>query len=193
MVELLHHHVVSKDQYPPVELLEPYIDRKTDAHWYWEGDIREDPFSRTPVFHWRPGSDGARGMYVVARLLWAAANDGAHKRRNLVNTCGVYACVNPAHWVDADVKRYTLPVGVNAQLLDRLADKLEIEIGMWGEREVQSHDRVHVVHIVSEKARYTVCGMLSRGGVVPQERVAITCVNCLRDWKALGRPLEELP
>jgi hypothetical protein len=179
VTSLLSHVKVIDKQYPPRAAYEHLIEKTTDRfeHWYWEDDVHVDTCSRTPVFYWRPTNQGSRGIYVVARLLWVEANPGNYKRLRLHNTCGVYTCVNPAHWENPDrVRVWTLPGESAAEL-------------------VRSIGETDCVHIRTRGAHYMVCGTTaSRSAVfVLTERVPITCETCLRDWQQLGRLLEEVP
>lgn len=185
MMSLLPHVRVIDKQYPPSSELKPLIDKVSDAafgHWYWEGDVHDDRLSRTPVFRWAPAGWPHRGIYVVARLLWCETNAREPRRLMLDNTCGVYACVNPAHWIDARRPRlWTLPDESDALLVRR-----------------SYPTRVPVVHVRAGDSSFAACGIdvsRSHGGFIASveaSRVPITCDDCLKTWLGLQRPLKEI-
>ena len=190
---LLSHPRLLEDLYPPIDAIEALID-KQPTHWYWEGDFHIDPFSRTPVFRWSPAGTRRSGLYVVARLLWAAAHPGEQKRLQLRNKCGVYACVNPEHWEDINRPRlWTLPDDADAELLRSRAATVvhdAVDGTYEGVRTVQER-----VHVRSNGSHFAVCGAAFRHGqgvCVVDPCLPITCEACLKEWRGLGRPLKEI-
>jgi len=179
-----HLYVLDKT-YPPSSTFDHLIDKKLGAahgHWYWDGDFHDDTVDRTPIFKWRALSPDRRvGKYVVARLLWIEANPGTYSRLTLRNTCGVFACVNPAHWENPHRERWwTLPADVDASLVN-------IQRNGWPAR----------IHIRSNESLYTMCAIVVHdegASTLPaSEGHRITCETCLAAWQSLNRPLDELP
>src|SRR5512142_2495343 len=81
---------------PPPELLEPYIER-TDNHWYWLDEFVDDGLDRCAVFVWAAPAE-KQGQFMVPRLLWQYAHAEETARVLLENVCGLFTCINPAHW-----------------------------------------------------------------------------------------------
>lgn len=162
--------------WPPLEAFAKHVE-KTDTHWYWLDEFLDDRLERTPVFRWVV-EDHNVTTWAVARLLWCIEHDALHRKHlTLENTCGLYTCINPAHWMnpikvgDGD---FTLPSDSGGSM-----------------RSVQFNRRLRVVHIVPADAGYTMCGLRSPNQTHPTGDI-ITCAPCLKEWRGYGRPLLEV-
>jgi len=94
--KLPSNHVAASAPIPPLELLEPLIDRKSGragGHWLWDGSFASN---NAPVFSWRVGKKSYR--YYVARVLYQHLVQKPHRYTGFINRCGAFACINPAHW-----------------------------------------------------------------------------------------------
>lgn len=159
-------HAKPKGQFPKRSDVEPLIER-THLHWYWLGEFTDDPFGdHAPVF----------ATFSVVRLIWhwEYGYNGLPRQLSLVNTCGVFACVNPKHWecrslplVDVIV---TLPPGQDA----------------WP---IRAQNSAYVVHIAHDDATHAVCGTRSHDRI--DRDANITCINCVRAWRSRGGQLLE--
>ncbi len=181
MNQLLPPHRGGYGHAPPRKDVEALVDKDERApnHWYWNGDVWEDLLDRIPVFKWRAPGTRMPARYVVARLLWAwEFGHVDHKYVHLSITCGLGTCVNPGHvrWCDEPEKSMTLPEWVNAQLVHR-AQPVHSHLALF-----------HKIHIQNEGASTTMCGVKLDCVVLPFGK-PITCMPCLKAWKALGRPL----
>lgn len=198
---LIPHVFVIDEQYPSSRDFAHLIDKgdTRHEHWYWDDEFHVGPFARTPVFRWSPTGQGRRGIYVVARLLWVEANPGERKRLELRSMCGVYCCVNPAHWENMSRERvWTLPGESAAELVrcTYLADVLDPI-----DKTVEGYEQRTTVHIRVKGSMFAACtSRLMRHGrrrnnktEVLVEREPITCEKCLAEWRKLGRLLEEVP
>jgi hypothetical protein len=182
VTSLRGHVLVIDKSYPPSSVFEYLIDKTTGAehgHWYWDGEFHIDPFERTPMFVWSPYPNGRRGKYIVGRLLWIEANPGDYGHLTLKNTCGVHACVNPAHWENPDrVRWWTLPEGADAALVRvRHSNNVRVHICTIGSAFLMCTAVQHPTISIS----------LEKGS-----RAHITCEQCVHSWLSLGRTLDEL-
>ena len=159
---------------PPMELLEPYIDRDKH-HWYWLGEFYDDHLDRSAEFRWTAPAE-PQTLYMVPRLLWQLTHPEHQGRLLLENTCGLYTCINPAHWRKRQggfriPARIVLPGHVEA-------------VPMTSQQEV-------VVHIRRLDVPHTVCGegVRSHGA---DKKTVITCDDCISIWVRKGEPYTEV-
>ena len=160
---------------PPAELLEPFIER-TPNHWYWLGEFYDDGLDRGAEFRWAPYAENL-AYYAVPRLLWHLANpDEPSVRALLENTCGLFTCINPAHWAKRRgairiPARIVLPEHVEAM-------------------PVMAANAVLTVHIRRVDSINTVCGH----GPAHQgcaKTAVITCDDCINAWVRTNQPFTE--
>lgn len=160
---------------PPKEEVLALVE-ETPNHFYWLGDFYDDGLDRSAVFPWRPPGEH-KAMYMVPRLLWVWANDAVGvKNLKIENTCGLFTCVNPAHWRKrATIKAATLPPGLDVRLVRH--------------QRVISHgdSKLPPVHIFAEDRDYAICGLKPNGRTLPPDTY-VTCPQCLKSWRAAGRP-----
>ncbi len=176
---LPHRATVCTGQFPPMELLEPLIER-TENHWYWLGEFEEDWEDRGAMFPWKPPTEKA-GVYSVPKLLWMYANPALFGKRFVIeNTCGLFTCINPSHW-----KRRMgaeLPAAI---VLPEDGDYAPVKSSIG---RMYNH-----VHVANKDARSTTCG--KRSGFKTRTHVPsntpITCRECIEHWVRLGRPYTE--
>jgi hypothetical protein len=178
MGALLPSHVGRAVVVPPRELIDPHVEI-TPNHWFWLLEFHETETGPTAVFPWTaPAENSTR--YVVARLLWCWDNDGfGIKRLRLENTCGLATCINPRHWryvKDLASRKFMLVAGSDARLFSYAH---------------AAEEGSKSIHIVPHEAYYTMCGASLRRLVTSREKI-ITCEDCLSEWRAYGRPLEEV-
>jgi hypothetical protein len=159
---------------PPLELLEPFIER-TDNHWYWLDEFYDDGLDRSAVFVWAAPAE-SKAHYMVPRLLWQLANPSDTERVLLENTCGLFTCINPAHWRKRQgavriPARIVLPEHVEAMPV------------------ISSH--LVTVHIRRLDVQHTVCGEVQQvhGG---SKKTVITCDDCISAWVRSGQPYTEV-
>lgn len=161
--------------FPPSNVLEPLIER-TNNHWYWLGDFTDNGVDRYATLSWAPPAEAA-GLYVVARVLWAhARGDAAPARVALGNACGLFTCINPAHWVEVTSnrkKKFSLPKDCGAR---------PCALG-------SGHGKI--VHVVRDEDAYTVCG-LTRFSRMPAVSTVINCKDCIATWRSKNAPLIEV-
>jgi hypothetical protein len=165
---------------PPADLLEPLIER-TSMHWYWLGDFVDDGMDRSAVFRWAAPDENA-GQYMVPRLLWQMANPHENPKRVLLeNMCGLFTCVNPAHW-----QRRRGAFKIPARIV--LPDTVEA-------LPVVHHRWAVVVHILRNDAASIVCGHhVGRSSAYQHlaRTATITCEECISSWARLGQPYMEV-
>lgn len=168
----LPHRGVTKVK-PPIELLEPFIERTTN-HWYWLDEFFDDGFDRSAVFVWAAPAEN-KGQFMVPRLLWQYAHPDDVGRALLENTCGLFTCINPAHWRKRQggvriPARIVLPEHVEA--MPMIAQQLTVHIR-----------RLDVPH--------TICGDgASLQGA--SKKTVITCDDCIAAWVRKGEPYTEV-
>jgi hypothetical protein len=160
---------------PTVDLLEPLIER-TPTHWYWNGEFVEDPFDRCAYFDWAPPFE-MNTRWMVPRLLWQLANPTLVAKRVLLeNTCGLFTCINPAHW-----SRRRGAIRIPARIV--LPDSVEAT-------PVVHSMEILLVHIRRNDAETTVCGRGSMfKGLV--KTTVVTCDACIRTWVYSNQPFTE--
>lgn len=208
MFDLLGHPKIVDGIYPPRAAYQPWI-TVTPNHWYWDRDEHPDHWEllskvpderhlKTPLFHWDPYG-GRSGKYTVARLLWCDVNNHTPKKYEklvLKNTCGWYPCVNPSHWIDKRaLKQWTLPKDSTATLVQRSKSVGVFEPGSDNENPERIGTRsTPVIHIVAEDSAYTMCavGRSDKNVAHADKGSVITCDECLKEWRILGRPLLEV-
>ena len=158
-------HQSTKFGLPPLELLEPNIDR-TPTHWYWLGDFTNNLFVKLPIIRWSP-SHVDPIVFSVGRLLWCwTYPDRVRPRLSLVNTCDVPACINPAHWRKQ---------GLEASLPLFLAETDDA-------RAVQIKHALDKTHIAHNDSSFTLCGKTHARHL--DVSTAITCQECVKTWRA---------
>jgi hypothetical protein len=160
---------------PPEDLLEPLIER-TPNHHYWLGDFHDDGLDRSAKFRWAP-PDENMVTFMVPRLLWQRANPDVRGRYLLENTCGLFTCINPAHWRRRQAAlqipaRIVVPETVDAVPVAHTQDQL-------------------LVHIRRMDAITTVCGR-GAGFVALKRDAPITCDECISAWVRTGQPYVEV-
>lgn len=154
---------------PTMDLLEPYIER-TDNHWYWLGEFYDDGLDRCAEFDWSPPAERST-KWMVPRLLWQLTNVNDAPRLMLENTCGLYTCINPAHWKPR-----------NAVV------KTPARIVLTGDVEAMPvmHPAATVlVHIRRNDSVNTVCGRHMEMYSLPKTS-AVTCDECIAGWVRTG-------
>ncbi len=174
-----HRAVICTGQYPPMELLEPLIER-TDNHWYWLGEFVEDWDERGAMFPWQPPSERA-GLYSVPKLLWMYTHPAFQGQRfTIENMCGLFTCINPAHWrrrggieLPASI---VLPEDGEYVPVKSLTGKL--------------YDRVHIALV---DARTTACAKRTvfKNRIHVPANTPITCTGCIEHWVKRGKPYTE--
>lgn len=161
---------------PPRDLLEVPVE-KTDTHWYWDGDFKQYDGDRFAVFRWHYTKTRS-GLYVVVRALWSAEHSVDLKDRLLLlNTCGVVACVNPAH-VERERKGRVFTIADDAKSLDGVA--------------VHLYKANELVHIMPDDIDYAVCGWRLSRHTPRRAGEAITCEECVAMWRGRGHELLEV-
>lgn len=159
---------------PPAELLEPFIER-TDNHHFWLGEFYDDGLDRSAVFRWAPLAETATS-FMVPRLLWHRANPDAPTSRVLLeNTCGLFTCINPAHWA----RRGAVPPARRIRLGDGAA------------RPVIAATSALIVHAMWDDAAHALCGAGPRTRSF-DKTVPVTCTRCITTWVAAGHAYEDV-
>lgn len=161
-------HAKPRAPYPPRADVEALIER-TENHWYWTGDFTDDPFGdNAPIYRYAPHRKNGP-VFVVTRLTWYWEYGNDLKRLTLENTCGVYTCVNPAHWL----RKSSSQAAVNLVL--------PVDIRAWP---VQGGRNSVVAHIAHNDAVHALCGSTHERRCDVGTR--ITCNECVRAWRARG-------
>lgn len=159
---------------PPDHLIDPLVE-KTDNHWYWLGEFRDDGLDRYATINWAPPSEST-GSYVIVRLLWARQHQGeVPPRLVLGNACGLFTCINPSHWVEIvsnRKKKIALPKGCGARPC------------------VLRHGNGKTVHIARDEDEFTICGLTKFARSLPISSV-INCKDCIASWRSTNSPLIE--
>lgn len=163
---------------PPAELLEPLIER-TPNHWFWLGDFLDDNVDRSAKFRWAAPAEEAT-TYMVPRLLWHYANPTEPMQRILLeNTCGLFTCINPAHW-----SKRRGAVRIPARIV--LPESVEAI-------PVMQESATLTVHIRWNDAIATVCGHgLRRAYQNMTKAKVITCDDCISAWVRTNQPFTEV-
>lgn len=168
---------------PARETFEPFIERNSSGHWYWDGDFKTFDTDKYAILRAPLAPVGIHrkhnGLYIVVRALWAYANSATGVPRiKLFNTCGCVPCVNPAH-VERETRgsRVTLPTGAT------MHDGVSVVMCKQGTR----------VHIIPSDVAHAVCGWRVREHLDVPAGAVITCVECVSMWRARGYPLQEVP
>ena len=170
---------------PPAELLEPHIER-TDNHWYWCGEFVEDPFDRCAYFDWAPPFE-VNTRWMVPRLLWQYANPAVSPRRAMLeNTCGLFTCINPAHWRQRRgairiPARIVLPDSVDAVPVSMN----NVTVDPYWQAELL------VVHVRRIDSINTMCGAGPKHHGMAKTTV-ITCDDCIGAWVRANQPFTEV-
>lgn len=177
MGRLVPLHVGARPATPPTpDLFEPLVDKTDGPHWYWNGDFADDGDLRHAVLR-----HGGRS-HVVIRLLWEHVNGASLSRRSLRNECGLMTCVRPDHFALVEPRqhvRHALPSPCVLAGGDR-ADVVNVDYA--------------VTHILVEGATWYACQRRRvPATVLVPAGTEITCVDCVRAWASLGRPLEVVP
>jgi len=176
MGRLAHPHRGGSGGLPPPELLEPFIER-TPNHWYWLGEFYDDNVDRSAEFRWAAHAENA-GRYMVPRLLWQYAHpEEATKRVMLENTCGLFTCINPAHW---DKRRGAIRIPARIVLPDTV-EAMPVVYSM----------ETLLVHIRRNDATSPVCGSGSVHKGLAKHTV-ITCDDCISTWVRTNQPFTEV-
>lgn len=162
---------------PPPDAYAPLIDRGPDpaGHWYWLGEFYDNGLDRSAVFPWAPPAERPT-LFMVPQLLWQQANPTAVSRTLLENTCGLYTCINPAHWAARGVA--SLPT---------VAVTLPEDVGA---RPARSTALGTVVHILYDQQESALCGRRLRALHLAQT-TPITCPHCILRWVQAGLPFTE--
>lgn len=160
---------------PPVELLEPYIER-TDHHWYWLGEFYDDKLDRSAEFRWAPPAEKT-AVFMVPRLLWQLAHPDTPARL-IENTCGLFTCINPSHWRKRGPgvvipARIVLPEHVLAMPMVSQSNNL-------------------VVHIRRLDTPHVVCGASGKHMDGGGKKTVVTCDDCISAWVRTGQPYTEV-
>lgn len=166
------HNASRHDGLPPLEQLEPLIERTDVAphHWYWLGTFGTDGDMRFATTRHNDGT------FTVVRVLWQLVKNVVLTRRSLRNDCGLVTCVNPDHFslVEPKSGRFCLP------------DPCELAGG-----DVANVVRVDfsTTHILIEGAERYVCDRKRAAAtkIVPNG-IEVTCRLCMAAWESLGRP-----
>jgi hypothetical protein len=160
---------------PPLELLEPSIDR-TATHWYWLESFYDDGLDRSAEFVWAAPAESST-RFMVPRLLWQLTHpEDVGKRLLLENTCGLFTCINPAHWRDRHAQ-----VKIPARIV--LPDSVEAMPVMYSPAAL-------TVHIRWNDAITTICGHGPKHHGMAKPTV-ITCEECITTWVKLNQPYKE--
>jgi hypothetical protein len=163
---------------PPAELLEPWIER-TPNHWFWLGDFYDNNVDRCARFRWAAPAEEA-ATFMVPRLLWHYANPTEPTQRLMLeNTCGLFTCINPAHW-----SKRRGGVRIPARIV--LPESVEAT-------PVMHESAALVVHVRWNDAISTICGHGLRRAYqnMPKTR-AITCDDCIGTWIRANQPFTEV-
>lgn len=163
---------------PPAELLEPFIER-TSNHWYWLAEFYDDNLDRSAEFKWAAHAEGP-GFFMVPRLLWQYLYPEEIPRRLLLeNTCGLFTCINPAHW-----SKRRGAIRIPARIV--LPESVEVTPVMY-------ESATLTVHIRWNDANTTVCGNgLRRAFQNMSKGKVVTCDDCIRGWVSLNHPFTEV-
>lgn len=161
---------------PPRELVEPYIER-TPNHWYWLGEFYEDALDRSAEFRWAAPAEKTT-RFMVPRLLWQYEHaESLGKRVLLENVCGLFTCINPAHW---RTRQGTSPNPARILLSE--------DGKAWPA--VQGQDLV-TVHIQLPHEQDVLCDGRPLYRNLPKTTV-VTCDECIGAWLHLGLPYTEV-
>lgn len=159
---------------PPMELLEPYIDRDKH-HWYWLGEFHEDWQDRSAEFRWAAPSENPT-VFMVPRLLWQLTHPEHTGRLLLENACGLFTCINPEHW---RVRRggFRIPARI---VLPGHVEAMPV-----------TSPQAVIVHIQRHDVPHTVCGegVWLHG---TDKKTVITCDDCISAWVRTGQPYTEV-
>lgn len=160
---------------PSVGLLDPFIER-TENHWYWLAEFFDDGLDRSAEFVWAPPAEKTT-QYMVPRLLWQLTHPDVDMHRTMLeNTCGLFTCINPAHWQ----KRRGGPK-IPARIV--LPDSVEAMPVLYP-------SALLTVHIRRHDSINTVCGHGPRHRGLAKATV-ITCDDCIATWIRLDQPYKE--
>jgi len=144
--------------------VDPLVER-TATHWYWLGEFTDDPLGDcAPAYR----------SFSVVRLLWEWEHGRDGRRLVLENTCGVYACVNLAHW-----RRRGAPA---------VARVLPAGQGAWPAR---GSAGCFVTHVSRADTSHAACG--ARVSVFDAAPGVITCRACVKSWVSGGGLLVDGP
>lgn len=164
---------------PPRDFLEPFIER-TENHWYWLGDFMERDLERGAVFSWAAPNE-RKTRYAVPRLLWQLEHpEDVEKRLLLENTCGLFTCINPAHW-----RKRRGSFKIPARIV------LPESVEAWPV--IHHPDMIHSldVHIRFVDALAALCGRgVQYRGMA--KTTVVTCDDCISAWVRLDRPYTEV-
>lgn len=162
---------------PPMEVLEPHIER-TPNHWYWLLEFFDDGLDRSAEFRWGP-PDETKATFMVPRLLWQMAHVGeVPKPLLLENTCGLFTCINPAHWRD---RRGALRMPSRIVLPDNVENV-----------PVAHPNALLTVHIRQHDSSHTICGLMGNHCNVLVKKAPVTCDDCISAWVRSKHPYEEV-
>lgn len=167
---------------PPLELLEPLVDKSGD-HWLWDGDFAEDDGLRFATFSWTPPAE-SKARFAVAKVLWSYANNESLHHRRFRNMCGLTTCVNPAHFERVGLEREQASTPMT------LPDGLKLPDGL-GASIVKLHRSVDT-HILREDSGFTACYKRADVDYTAKPGTVITCAACLEEWREFDRPLLEV-
>ena len=173
---LLHRGRVYDGRLPPAETLEPFIER-TPHHHYWLAEFYDDGLDRSAEFKWG-APDEPTVVFMVPRLLWQLAHPTETAKRLLLeNACGLFTCVNPAHW-----RRRQAALQIPARIVvPDTVDALPV---------AHTQDQL-LVHVRRMDAIVTVCGR-GTGFVALKRDAPVTCDECIGSWVRTGQPYEEV-
>lgn len=158
---------------PPPEAYDELVERG-DGHWFWLGEFYDDGLDRSAMFPWTPPAE-QRVQFMVPRLLWHRANPDAPMARVLLeNTCGLFTCINPAHWA----RRGGAPPARRIRLGDGAA------------RPVIAATSALIIHAMWDDAAHALCGAGPRTRSF-DKTVPVTCTRCITTWVAAGHPYED--
>lgn len=159
---------------PPIELLEPYIER-TNNHWYWLGEFHDNNEDRSAEFRWAAPFESST-LWMVPRLLWQHTH-ADYGRLLLENVCGLFTCINPAHW-----RKRQGTFRIPARIV--LPDTVEAT-------PVMHPLAVLTVHIRRLDSLSTVCGR-GRDQHALAKTTVITCDECISAWVRTSQPFTEV-
>lgn len=174
---LSHRGRVLDGQLPPMEVLEPFIER-TPNHWYWLDEFFDDGLDRSAELRWGPLGE-SKATFMIPRLLWQLACAGpVPKQLMLENTCGLFTCINPAHWRD---RRVALRMPSRIVLPDSVENMPIAHINALVTVHIRQHDSTHAL-----------CGL--QGGHCNElpKKAPVTCDDCIVTWVRAKRPYEEV-